>query len=59
MSLAGKDMTTVVPTKSDSDVIFCLQLLSKTLTCTLHLSENESIDHLCIKPILRTGLIHK
>ena len=30
--------TTVVPTKSDSDAIFCLQLLSKTLTCTLHLS---------------------
>ena len=29
---------TVVPTKSDSDVIFCLQLLSKTLTCTLKLS---------------------
>ena len=29
---------TVVPTKSDSDVIFCLQLLSKILTCTLHLS---------------------
>ena len=25
---------TVAPTKSDSDVIFCLQLLSKTLTCT-------------------------
>ena len=24
---------TVVPTKSDSDVILCLQLLSKTLTC--------------------------
>ena len=24
---------TVVPTKSDSDVIFCLQSLSKTLTC--------------------------
>ena len=23
---------TVVPTKSDSDVIFCLQMLSKTLT---------------------------
>ena len=23
----------VVPTKSDSDVRFCLQLLSKTLTC--------------------------
>ena len=29
---------TVVPTKSDSDEIFCLQLLSKTLQCTLHLS---------------------
>ena len=29
---------TVVPTKNDSDVILCLQLLSKTLTCTLHLS---------------------
>ena len=28
--------TTVVPTKSDSDVIFCLQLLSETLTYTLH-----------------------
>ena len=28
----------VVPTKSDSDVMFCLQLLSNTLTCTLHLS---------------------
>ena len=30
--------TTVVPTKSHSDVIFCLQLLSKTLTSTPHLS---------------------
>ena len=29
---------TVAPTKSGSHVIFCLQLLSKTLTCTLHLS---------------------
>ena len=29
---------TVLPAKSDSDVVFCLQLLSKTLTCTLHLS---------------------
>ena len=29
-------VTTIVPTKSD--VIFCLQLLSKILTCTLHLS---------------------
>ena len=29
---------TVVPTKSDSDVIFCLQMSCKPLTCTLHLS---------------------
>ena len=29
---------TVVPTKSDSDVTYCLQLSSKTLTCTIHLS---------------------
>ena len=29
---------TVVPTKSGSDVIVCSQLLSKKLTCTLHLS---------------------
>ena len=27
---------TVVPTKSDSDVIFCSQWFSKTLHCTLH-----------------------
>ena len=33
-----EDTTAVVPTKSDSDVILCIQLLSKTLTCTLHLS---------------------
>ena len=30
-------VTTVLPAKNDSDM-FCLQLLSKTLTCTLHLS---------------------
>ena len=30
--------STVLPAKSDNDVIFCLQVLSKTLTCTLHLS---------------------
>ena len=29
---------TVVPTKSDSDVIVCLQLLNQILTCTHHLS---------------------
>ena len=50
---------TVVPTKSDSDVMFCLQLLSKTLACPLNLSEREPIDHLCINPILRIGLMHK
>ena len=51
--------STVVPTKSDSDVIFSLQLLSKTLTCTLYLGQREPIDHLCINPILRIELIHK
>ena len=29
---------TVVQTKSDSDAILCLQLLSKTFTCTPHLN---------------------
>ena len=29
---------TVLPAKSDSDLMFCLHKLSKTLTCTLHLS---------------------
>ena len=29
---------TVVPTKSDSDVILCFELQSNTLTCALHLS---------------------
>ena len=48
-----------MPTKSDSDIIFCLQLLSKTLTCTLYLSLRESIDHLCNNPILRIGVKHK
>ena len=51
--------STVVPTKSDSDEILCLQLLSKPLACKRHLSWRESIDHLCINPILRIGLIHK
>ena len=31
----SKTAVTVVPTKSDSDLIFCLQMFSKTLTCTL------------------------
>ena len=32
------DVSTVVPTKSDSDVLLCLHLLSKALMGTLHLS---------------------
>ena len=51
--------TTVMPAKSESGVVFCLQFLSKILTCTLHLSLCESIYHLCINPILWIGLIHK
>ena len=39
---------TVVQTKSDSDVIFYLQLISKTFTRTLHLSLCKSRDHWCI-----------
>ena len=48
---------TIVATWSDSDVLLCLQLLSKKLTCALHFIKCESIDHLCINPILRIGLI--
>ena len=29
--------STILPAKSDSDVVFCLQLLSKTLTFTINL----------------------
>ena len=54
-----KTSFTVVPTKSDSDVALCLQLLSQTPTYAHNLSLCESIDHLCIHPILRIGLIHK
>ena len=50
--------STVLPANSDSGVIFCLQLLSKILTCTLNLSKQESIDQLCINPILQIGLIY-
>ena len=32
------NLSTVMPARSDGDVMFCLQLLSKTLSCTLHLS---------------------
>ena len=40
---------TVQPAKSDSGVMFCLQSYQ----------DLESIDHLCINPIHRIGLIHQ
>ena len=40
---------TVLPVKSDSDVMFCLQSTR----------DLESIDYVCINPIRRLGLIHK
>ena len=51
ITLSITNIYIVVPSKSDSDVILCLQLLSLTLPCTLHYSKRESIDHLCINPI--------
>ena len=54
----GRDDSTILPAKSDSDVMFCLQLLSKTLNCTHHLGSRDSKDLLCINPILWIGLIH-
>ena len=32
------ELTTLLPAKSDSEVMFCLQLLSKISPWTLHLS---------------------
>ena len=49
--------TVLLQAKSDSGVVFCLQLLSRIFTYTLHLSLCESIDHLCIYPLLQIGLI--
>ena len=42
-------ISTVLSVKSDSDVMFCLQSYQ----------DLESIDHLCINPIRRIGLILK
>ena len=40
--------------------IFCIQLFSKTVTCTLHLSLRESIDNLCFNPIrINTQVIYR
>ena len=52
-----KKKATVVPTKSDSDVILCLQLLSKTLSCTLHLDVASDVGvNLCnVKSCLNTS----
>ena len=39
---------TVLPAKSDSDVLFVFEVIR----------DLESIDHLCINPIHMIGLIH-
>ena len=39
---------TVLPAKSDSDFMFYLQ----------NIRDLKSIDHFCINPFLRIGLIH-
>ena len=41
--------STVLPAKSDSDVMFVYKVAR----------DLESIDHLCINPIHRIGIIHK
>ena len=41
-------VSTVLPAKSDSDAMFCLQSYQ----------DLGSIDHMCINPIRRKGLIH-
>ena len=44
-----KNKFTVLPAKSDSDVIFVHKVIR----------DIESIAHLCINPFSRIGLIHK
>ena len=44
-----KDHTTVVPAKTDNDVMIVYKVIKYL----------ESIDHLFINPIRRIGLIHK
>ena len=48
LGMAGTGLT-VLSAKNDSDVMFCLQSYQ----------DYESIEHLCINPIHRIGLIHK
>ena len=54
-TLSTSGGATVLPDKSDSYVVFCLQLLSLTLTCTLLLSLCESIDLLELVTLLISG----
>ena len=54
--------TTIVPARSGGCVLFCIRsskFPSKTLTLSLHLGCRESMDNLCIDPILWIGLIHR
>ena len=50
---------TIMPAKGDSDVVFVYNCSGKILIYSFHLSLCESIDHSCINPFLRIGLIHK
>ena len=47
--ISAQQKTTVLPVKSDSDVMFVHDVIR----------DLQSIDHLCINPICRIGLIHK
>ena len=49
-------VTTVVTTKSDSEGILCLQLLTKQLMCIIHLIKCESIDSESRKRFIQTIL---
>ena len=45
----ANDLPTILPAKSDSDVMFVYKVIR----------DLWSIDHMCINPIRRIGLIHK
>ena len=49
LGLHYNNYATVLPAKNDGDVMLCLPRYQGL----------ESIDHLCINPIHRIGLIHK
>ena len=49
VSFYGLSQSTVLPAKSDSDVLFVFEVIR----------DLESVDHLCINPIHRIGLIHR